>query len=109
MSRTTTKVRSKASREFQIPEIAEQPLVKLQDEESEGSDRSEDDADMEEDGSDEEIDEDEKELERLLFGDSAGFREGLRNLDDDEDEEESGAEDEATGLEGVDDAAVSGE
>lgn len=51
----------------------------------------------------------EEELERLVFGDSEGFREGLRDfkLDDgdmDEDEEEDG--DTESGLEGMDDADV---
>jgi U3 small nucleolar RNA-associated protein 18 len=69
-----------------------------------------------EDGSDVEFvteaelekDEAEEELERLVFGDSEGFREGLRDfkLDDDdvgEDGDESDAQD---GLEGMDDADV---
>lgn len=57
-----------------------------------------------------EKDEAEEELERLVFGDSAGFREGLKdfNLDDgeaEEGEDESASED---GLAGMDDADVCG-
>ena len=69
-----------------------------------------------EDGSDVEFvteaelekDEAEEELERLVFGDSEGFREGLRDfkLDDDE-AEEDGDDSDASGLEGMDDADVS--
>lgn len=55
-----------------------------------------------------EKDEAEEELERLVFGDSEGFREGLRDfkLDDDE-AEEHGDDSDASGLEGMDDADVS--
>jgi U3 small nucleolar RNA-associated protein 18 len=55
-----------------------------------------------------EKDEAEEELERLVFGDSEGFREGLRDfkLDDDE-AEEDGNDSDASGLEGMDDADVS--
>jgi len=51
-----------------------------------------------------EKDETEVELERLIFGDSAGFRDGLKDvaLVDEEDEEDTGA----GGLEGLDDADV---
>ena len=66
-----------------------------------------DDMDDETDGEDEESDKDdgEIELERLVFGDSAGFREGLKGsaLAVREDEEDEG---EATGLDGLDDADV---
>jgi U3 small nucleolar RNA-associated protein 18 len=55
-----------------------------------------------------EKDEDEEELERLVFGDSEGFREGLRDfkLDDGEDEDDGGESDAQDGLEGMDDADV---
>lgn len=55
-----------------------------------------------------EKDEAEEELERLVFGDSEGFREGLRDfkLDDDE-AEKDGDDSDASGLEGMDDADVS--
>lgn len=58
-----------------------------------------------------EKDDAEEELERLVFGDSEGFRDGLRDfkLDDgeaDEGEEEDG--DAENGLEGMDDADVGG-
>ena len=57
-----------------------------------------------------ERDETERELERLVFGDSAGFREGLDNatLDDEvsEPEDEEDEEGQPSGVEGLDDAAV---
>jgi U3 small nucleolar RNA-associated protein 18 len=69
-----------------------------------------------EDGSDVEFvteaelekDEAEEELERLVFGDSEGFREGLRDfkLDDDEAEEDGDESDAQDGLRGMDDADV---
>lgn len=49
-----------------------------------------------------ERDEAELELERAVFGDSAGFREGLREVEQDQEETEEGV----TGLEGLDDADV---
>ncbi|KAK6435738.1 U3 snoRNP protein [Oleoguttula sp. CCFEE 5521] len=51
-------------------------------------------------------DDDEAELERLVFGDSDGFRQNLKNfsLDTEKDEGEDGAD--STGLEGLDDAAL---
>ena len=54
-------------------------------------------------------DETELELEKLIFGDSASFREGLKefNLNKHEHGVEQEAEDERTGLEGLDDADVS--
>lgn len=59
-----------------------------------------------------ERDETERELERLVFGDSAGFREGLDDaahddepLEQEDDEEEDG-EGQPSGMEGLDDAAV---
>lgn len=53
----------------------------------------------------EEKDETEEELEQLVFGDSAGFREGLKNFrqaatTEDEDDQD------VTGLEGLDDGDV---
>ncbi|KAK6388855.1 U3 snoRNP protein, partial [Oleoguttula sp. CCFEE 5521] len=68
-----------------------------------------DDSDVEfelgDDDEEEAKDDDEAELERLVFGDSDGFRENLKNfsLDNDEDEEDGPRE---TGLEGLDDAAL---
>jgi U3 small nucleolar RNA-associated protein 18 len=55
-----------------------------------------------------EKDEAEEELERLVFGDSEGFREGLRDfkLDDDEAEEDGDESDAQDGLRGMDDADV---
>ncbi|KAI7101624.1 hypothetical protein KC324_g20961, partial [Hortaea werneckii] len=58
-----------------------------------------------------ERDETERELERLVFGDSAGFREGLDDASQDdeaseqEDEEEDG-DGQPSGMEGLDDAAL---
>lgn len=54
--------------------------------------------------SDDELAKDEAEiqLERLVFGDSGGFRDGLRDFD----KEEEAADEETTGLEGLDDAQV---
>jgi len=55
-----------------------------------------------------EKDEAEEELERLVFGDSEGFREGLRDfkLGDDEAEQDGDESDAQGGLEGMDDADV---
>ncbi|KAI7356884.1 WD40 repeat-like protein [Hortaea werneckii] len=59
-----------------------------------------------------ERDETERELERLVFGDSAGFREGLDDAahDDEpseqEDDEEEDGEGQPSGMEGLDDAAL---
>nr|OQO31750.1 hypothetical protein B0A51_00652 [Rachicladosporium sp. CCFEE 5018] len=78
---------------------------------------SDNEAELEEDDSDVEFDlgdgdeeeeakdEDEAELERLVFGDSKGFRENLKNfsLDSEKDDEDGAGE---TGLEGLDDAAL---
>ncbi|KXT02069.1 hypothetical protein AC578_6659 [Pseudocercospora eumusae] len=50
-----------------------------------------------------EKDETEEELERLVFGDSAGFREGLKDVDQEEGEEQ---EEDTTALEGLDDAQL---
>lgn len=58
-----------------------------------------------------EKDDAEEELERLVFGDSEGFRDGLRDFKlDDEDAEEGEEEggDAENGLEGMDDADVGG-
>lgn len=65
-------------------------------------DNSEVESDVE---SEVEKDETEEELERLVFGDSAGFRERLKGFPQ---EEAAGSEDEQdiTGLEGLDDAEV---
>lgn len=67
-----------------------------------------------EDGSDVEFvteaelekDEAEEELERLVFGDSEGFREGLRDFKLDDEAEEDGDDSDGSGLEGMDDADV---
>lgn len=67
-------------------------------------DEDDSDGEFESDGEPEK-DETEVELERLVFGDSAGFREGLRDFAREEREDE-GAEEETTGLEGLDNADV---
>lgn len=83
----------------------QQPTPPTQDEDA--SDGSDVEITMERDP--DEKDATEQELERLVFGDSAGFREGLRDFaveeeeGSEEDVEESAAE---TGLEGLDDADV---
>jgi hypothetical protein len=56
-----------------------------------------------------EKDEAEEELERLVFGDSEGFREGLKDFKlNDENAEEGEDSDAQGGLEGLDDADVCG-
>ena len=88
-----------AKTKAKVAEMVQQPTPPTQVEEDS-------DIDIEVDGV-EEKDETEQELERLVFGDSAGFREGLRDfaLDRQESESEDG-EDAAVGLEGLDDADV---
>ena len=56
-------------------------------------------------GSQLEKDETEEELEHLVFGDSAGFRERLRSFPQ-EDAAEGADDENITGLEGLDDAEV---
>jgi len=54
-----------------------------------------------------EKDEAEEELERLVFGDSEGFREGLKDFRLNDEEDEEGEDSDAQGgLEGLDDADV---
>ena len=62
--------------------------------------------DVESDSDEEpELDETEAELERLVFGDSAGFREALKQFG--QEEQDGGLEaEQVTGLEGLDDADV---
>ena len=81
-------------------QAAQQPTPPTQDEMDEESD-----VEFQLDG-ELEADETEQELEKLVFGDSAGFRQGLRGfaLDEEEQEEEDGAR--QTGLEGLEDADV---
>lgn len=85
-------------------EVVQQPTPSDQDEEI-MEDESE--AEIVVDG-DLEKDEMEEELERLVFGDSVGFREGLQDFgqEDEEGGEEQDEEDGTTGLEGLDDAQV---
>lgn len=83
----------------QSEKAAKEELARRPDEDEEMEDESE----LEDEES--EKDETEIELERLVFGDSAGFREGLQGsaLATREDEED---EEQATGLDGLDDADV---
>jgi U3 small nucleolar RNA-associated protein 18 len=83
---------SKATKPKELP-------VVLQNLDDESQDES--DVEIKVDGEIEK-DETEEELERLVFGDSAGFKAGLRDFDNEDDVEEE----DDTGLEGLDDAAV---
>ena len=56
-------------------------------------------------GSEPEKDDTEEELEQLVFGDSAGFRERLKDFQQ-QDGKEHEEEQDTTGLEGLDDADV---
>ena len=88
-------------------QIVQQPTPPAQDSDEEMNEMVED-----EDESEAEIivdgeiekDETEEELERLVFGDSTGFREGLRDFDAEDISEPD--YDATTGFEGLDDAQV---
>lgn len=97
----TTMGKSKAAKKHQQQSV-QQPTPPTQDE---AVDESDVDIIMD---SEAEKDEAEAELERLVFGDEAGFREGLRDLgSEDEDRDEDAGEGAVrTGLEGLDDADV---
>jgi hypothetical protein len=87
-----------------VEEEVQQPTPPIHDEIE-----SESDVDFimgDDDDEPEEKDDEEEELERLVFGDNAGFREGLKDftLDGEDDDTLEGAG--RTGLEGMDDAAV---
>ena len=73
--------KSKSKSKAVVAETVQQPTPPMQDEEDS-------DIDIEVDGVGEK-DETEQELERLVFGDSAGFREGLRDFALDQQEAES--------------------
>jgi hypothetical protein len=82
-------------------ETVQQPTPPVQEESDAGSD-----VEFVTNG-DLEKDEAEEELERLVFGDSEGFREGLKDFKlNDEDDEEGEDGDAQGGLEGLDDADV---
>lgn len=84
-------------------ETVQQPTPPVQEESDAGSD-----VEFVTEG-DLEKDEAEEELERLVFGDSEGFREGLKDFKlNDEDAEEGEDSDAQGGLEGLDDADVRG-
>ncbi|KAI5363876.1 putative U3 small nucleolar RNA-associated protein [Septoria linicola] len=90
----------------QQQEVVQQPTPPVQDDDM--------DVDVEEDESEAEIvvdgeiekDETEEELERLVFGDSVGFRDGLRDFDREDEQDEAADNDATTGLEGLDDAQL---
>ncbi|GAB7365044.1 hypothetical protein MBLNU230_g5825t1 [Neophaeotheca triangularis] len=104
--------RSKANKAPKVDrrEPVHQPASPIQDEVQEDSDVDVADADdQESDGSELEKDAAEEELEHLVFGDSAGFREGLRDFgltEEEEFETEEGAGNDTTDLAGLDDAAL---
>ena len=91
----------------QVLERAEKPKTsEVRPEILQALNEQDEDMDIESEEDDEELEKDETEveLERLIFGDSAGFRDGLEDvaLVDEEDEEDT----EVGGLEGLDDADV---
>ena len=87
-------------RDMQSREEAEETDVPVVEEEEDSESEVESDADSEL-----EKDEAEEELEHLVFGDSAGFRERLRSFP--QEDTAAGEDDEnITGLEGLDDAQV---
>jgi hypothetical protein len=101
---TATMAKSKqAKASKKQEETVQQPTPPVQEESDAGSDvEFVTDGDMEKD-------EAEEELERLVFGDSEGFREGLKDFKlNDEDAEEGEDGDAQGGLEGLDDADVCG-
>lgn len=104
MSRNATMPGTKkAARSKKKVEIVE-PSPSIHEEESDREQES--DVEIKVDGEPEK-DATEEELERLVFGDSAGFREGLRDVSSDEAEDVEEEEQEGvTGLEGLDDAQV---
>jgi U3 small nucleolar RNA-associated protein 18 len=122
MARITLTDKLRTAKQFVEPEIVEKPLVQVQDdtseEEEDDGEETQEESDVEmgeeygDDGEPEIIDEDELELERLVFGDSAGFREGLKGFTGDKAQRDEVAvdslEDSGTGLEGLDDAEVRG-
>lgn len=86
-------------------ETVQQPTPPTHDEADMEQEEEDEDSDIEVNlGGELERDETEEELERLVFGDSAGFREGLKefSLGDDEADEQHGA----NGLAGLEDADV---
>lgn len=103
MSRTLAMPQAKESRPPKKVDFLQQAPSGTSDEESEAEQES--DVEINVDGEPEK-DETEQELERLVFGDSAGFRDGLRESSDVEVEDSEQEEEGATGLEGLDDAQV---
>jgi hypothetical protein len=90
-------------------EIVQQPTPPAQDSDGEMQEMVEEEDDESEaeiivDGEIEKDETEEEELERLVFGDSTGFREGLRDFDAEDTSEPD--YDATTGFEGLDDAQV---
>ena len=86
---------------------AQQPTPPMQDEDESEEEEAESEVDIIVDG-ELEKDETEEELERLVFGDSLGFREGLRDVHMEDAEDGDEDEDATGGMEGLDDAQVGG-
>lgn len=102
-----TMAKSKQAKTAKSRDFVQQPTPPAQDddesEDVEMSDESE--AEIVVDG-ELEKDETEEELERLVFGDSTAFRDGLRDFDPEAGDEDIAGYDATTGLEGLDDAQV---
>ncbi|CAK1367395.1 putative U3 small nucleolar RNA-associated protein 18 [Cercospora beticola] len=99
--------KSKQAKAVNSHDVIQQPTPPAQDydesEDVEMSDESE--AEIVVDGEPEK-DETEEELERLVFGDSTAFRDGLRDFDPEAEDENIADYDATTGLEGLDDAQL---
>lgn len=98
--------KSKQMKVAQRQEV-QQPTPPMQDEEESEEEDVESDVDIIVDG-ELEKDETEEELERLVFGDSIGFREGLKDVHMENAEDGDEDEDATVGIEGLDDAQVGG-
>ena len=96
---------SKQSASEKMQEKVQQPTPPAQDEDEDEEMDDAADVEIKVDGEIEK-DETEEELERLVFGDSAGFREGLRDFSLEEEEGAEGEDEAPGGLEGLDDAQV---
>lgn len=99
--------KSKQSKIAKKQETVQQPTPSSYDEDDEQDDESDVESDVEIEVGDGELEKDEaeEELERLVFGDSSGWREGLRDSAPGEGEEQE-QDDGTTGLEGLDNAQV---
>ena len=95
--------KSKQSKIVKKQETVQQPTPSSHDEDDGQDEKS--DVEIEVGDGELEKDETEEELERLVFGDSSGWREGLRDSAPGEGEEQE-QDDGTTGLEGLDNAQV---